>query len=93
MTDQREGKSPELGRRSRLCYLRHFHRLTVGSLLFQPAERGGEAFSLHPPTPILRAVLLETGTYFSYTLEFVRWAGEALPYKAYKVKDRLFVLF
>lgn len=88
MTDQWEGKSPEWGGRSWVCYLWHLHRHTLGSWLFPPAD--GAPIFLAPPPP---AVLFEKWACCSYTLECVRRAGLTLVYKAYEVKDRLTVLF
>lgn len=74
MTDQREGKSPELGERSWVCYLQPLHRCAVGSLLLPCRLRG--SFS-SPSSPQNRATWNKI--YFSYTLEFARWAAETLP--------------
>lgn len=58
MTDQCEGKSPELGESSWMCYLQPLHRCTVGSLLFPPEDRG--IHFLH--SPFLRMELCEART-------------------------------
>ena len=55
------------------------------SLLFGLQKRGGRAYFLPHHCTKLRAVPLQRRTCFSYPVELVRRAGEALPYK---VKDR-----